>query len=610
MPAVSTTNHRSRSVVARWRCPAMKSMVRPANHSKIGRWAGALVLTLVMCSTAVIAIPALPAEAATHIGGIKSTTMRRGDTLQSSNGACRLAFQGDQNVVVYHGARAIWSLRTIRSGADRLVMQGDGNLVLYKGTRAIWSSRTNGNSGATLRMQNDCNLVIYNKDGRARWASNTARQTTNVAPKITLYKAAAAPHGYWYRVKLTGYPAYSKATLRCHDSVDRGGFYTKTVTVNSQGAATLNLCYSADGPDHWVTQGNRRSNTVKWGPGSQPPPPHPPSGPKTITLQRGGNAPAGYWYSVSLSGFSPGVRVVVNCHDSVDSNFYSQTFTINTSGKAADSTLCYSGDGPDHWVTSPGVESNHVQWGTSAGGTTQPDPPVREPAPCHPRPTVSVAKPRPPATPSPRRPLTNYVGQHVDMAKAGFAIGELYKRGQEAGDLATVYLGTEENATQTVHVGDLLWEERGVWDGLEKQLRETASTALSSAYGIVGRHGASSCVTVPFEPDWISFQPTRPRWTNSLGKFNVKVKGDVWVGAADASGTRPVQLRYKVFLSDVYDYELSGGLNPVDIASDAMWRLWDHGRADEFLVEGHGVNQRSFNYTSNRRDFRDIGLNW
>lgn len=82
-----------------------------------------------------------------------------------------------------------------------------------------------------------------------------------------------------------------------------------------------------------------------------------------VSLVRGGSAPAGFWYSASLSGFTPGSQVTVTCHDSVDpGGFWNQTFTIAGDGTAADSTLCYSGDGPDHWVTGGGVESNHVGW--------------------------------------------------------------------------------------------------------------------------------------------------------------------------------------------------------------------------------------------------------
>lgn len=92
------------------------------------------------------------------------------------------------------------------------------------------------------------------------------------------------------------------------------------------------------------------------------PPPPTPSGPR-ISLIRGGAAPFGFWYSVSLSGFAPGTSITLTCRDSVDpQGFWSQTFAIGSSGSAGDSTLCYSGDGPDHWVTGGGHESNHVTW--------------------------------------------------------------------------------------------------------------------------------------------------------------------------------------------------------------------------------------------------------
>jgi hypothetical protein len=83
----------------------------------------------------------------------------------------------------------------------------------------------------------------------------------------------------------------------------------------------------------------------------------------SIALTKGAAAPSGYWYSVVLSGFASSSSVTVTCRDSVDpQGFWTQTFTINSSGQASDSTLCYSGDHPDHWVTGGGVESNHVVW--------------------------------------------------------------------------------------------------------------------------------------------------------------------------------------------------------------------------------------------------------
>jgi len=95
----------------------------------------------------------------------------------------------------------------------------------------------------------------------------------------------------------------------------------------------------------------------------QSPSPAPSPAVGRIDLSRGGAAPFGSWYGVSLSGLTPGSSVTLTCHDSVDpAGFYSRTFTIDGAGSAADANLCYSADGPDHWVTGGGLESNHVGW--------------------------------------------------------------------------------------------------------------------------------------------------------------------------------------------------------------------------------------------------------
>lgn len=202
------------------------------------------------------------------------------------------------------------------------------------------------------------------ESNRVAWGSGGGGGGTTPPPPsaaISLTMGGAAPAGYWYSMTLAGFAPGSSVTVTCRDSVDPDGFYSQTFTINDGGSASdSTLCYSADGPDHWITGGGVESNHVSWGRGASPPPPSPAA---SITLARGGTAPAGYWYSVFLSGFTPGSAVSVTCRDSVDAGgFYTQTLGINASGQAADSTLCYSGDGPDHWVTGSGVESNHVGW--------------------------------------------------------------------------------------------------------------------------------------------------------------------------------------------------------------------------------------------------------
>jgi hypothetical protein len=115
----------------------------------------------------------------------------------------------------------------------------------------------------------------------------------------------------------------------------------------------------------------------------------PPSyGPPPGTAQAGGlyldQGPAapggGYWYAVTLTGFPPSSSVPITCRDSVSPGGF-LTFTMHTdiAGDAQSTSGCYSGDGPEHWVTAPSAESAHISWGS---GSTAPAPtPSPAPAP-------------------------------------------------------------------------------------------------------------------------------------------------------------------------------------------------------------------------------------
>jgi hypothetical protein len=63
--------------------------------------------------------------------------------------------------------------------------------------------------------------------------------------------------------------------------------------------------------------------------------------------------------------------VAVTCYDSVSpSGFITFNVTTGATGSATSQSGCFSGDGPDHWVSANGVQSNHVSWsgGSSNGG--------------------------------------------------------------------------------------------------------------------------------------------------------------------------------------------------------------------------------------------------
>jgi hypothetical protein len=219
---------------------------------------------------------------------------------------------------------------------------------------------------------------------------------------------------------------------------------------------------------------------------------------------------------------------------------------------------------------------------------------------CDPRPTGPVSRPSPFQQPDPMRPVTSYAGLYADVARASGALSFLYSKGNDAGRLAETFLGAEKNSSQTINLGNLLWEDRQSWAGLEGQLRAEASSALAAARTT----DPSGCVTVSFNPSWLSFEAVPSQWYWAIQHYNVKVRGDVWLGPADKTGIRPVQLRYQAFFSDVYDFELGNW------KTDAYWRLWDHGRADEFLVLESGVSTRVFNSTTAAADYSKIGLNW
>jgi hypothetical protein len=92
----------------------------------------------------------------------------------SCDGRFALVQQGDGNLVIYKGGKAIWASWTVGKGGASLIMQGDGNLVMYTaGGKAVWSSGTYGHPGAVFAMQDDGNGVIY-EAGKAIWATNTA----------------------------------------------------------------------------------------------------------------------------------------------------------------------------------------------------------------------------------------------------------------------------------------------------------------------------------------------------------------------------------------------------------------------------------------------------
>lgn len=108
---------------------------------------------------------------------VSGSWMNEGEYLRANNGQHKFVIQGDGNLVLYSGKKAIWSSKTSGKGKYpfKLKMQNDGNLVVYGMGKAVWSTRTNrkGRGPFRLVMQSDRNVVLYDSLGRALWSTKS-----------------------------------------------------------------------------------------------------------------------------------------------------------------------------------------------------------------------------------------------------------------------------------------------------------------------------------------------------------------------------------------------------------------------------------------------------
>ena len=95
-------------------------------------------------------------------------------SLHSSNGQCQLAFQPDQQLVIYDltvtPKKAVWNAGSQNSGAQSLVMQDNGNLALYKadGRTDVWATGTEWHDLKAI-IGDDCVLRIETQVGTLWW---------------------------------------------------------------------------------------------------------------------------------------------------------------------------------------------------------------------------------------------------------------------------------------------------------------------------------------------------------------------------------------------------------------------------------------------------------
>ena len=94
-------------------------------------------------------------------------TLNPDQTVTSADGAYRLHYQLDGNLVLYRvGGGALWASNTPGSSVGRTAMQGDGNLVVYDRDNAPkFHTSTHGNPGAQLRIDTNGKLTIVAPNG-------------------------------------------------------------------------------------------------------------------------------------------------------------------------------------------------------------------------------------------------------------------------------------------------------------------------------------------------------------------------------------------------------------------------------------------------------------
>jgi hypothetical protein len=143
----------------------------------------------------------------------------------------------------------------------------DGNTWWYRIASAPWSGQYYAsadafyNNGATSGSLAGTPWV----DPAIADCSSTSGGSQS-QPTVSLAQGPTAPFGYRYAITLAGFPASSTVRITCFDTVSAAGFYTFSLGTDASGRAfTQSYCYSADGPDHWVTANGVTSNHVSWG---------------------------------------------------------------------------------------------------------------------------------------------------------------------------------------------------------------------------------------------------------------------------------------------------------------------------------------------------------
>lgn len=126
-------------------------------------------------------VPAPPAVAPDRSSLSGGEALRPGQDLVSPSRTYRLTMQNDGNLVLYQGSKSLWSTGTTGNGSHAS-MQSDGNLVLRSASgAALWATGTEQHHGADLALHDDGNLIVW--DGaRPVWSRDEGYVGNQLAP--------------------------------------------------------------------------------------------------------------------------------------------------------------------------------------------------------------------------------------------------------------------------------------------------------------------------------------------------------------------------------------------------------------------------------------------
>jgi hypothetical protein len=195
------------------------------------------------------------------------------------------------------------------------------------------------------------------------------------------------------------------------------------------------------------------------------------------------------------------------------------------------------------------------------------------------KPVAALTVPTYPGTPPmPPRPkvLTN---QSDDASLQALGLFGAVNVGPVSAALFRHYL----DATGTpyaVSVADLLAAQPAIRTSLDQLLRAKTDAAL------VRLRAVPACGQLPINSGWVTYTDNSgDDWQYALHSFQYQLIGLAWIGSADATGSRPIQVQFQAVIADTYNF------NANDASFARFEQLAKDGWAADFSVTGQTTVQ-------------------